>query len=584
MEKKSFISMKAAIIAIGAALVIALVVSIGYFTGQLISVSNSYQLMYYDTLYSASEKLINADRDLYQAMMAATQAYDIWQGNADIPEEMVVEYIATKQQDYKDNLVQTVDRVDKAASIAKSQDSLYKNTFDEDGVNFSDNYNAFTTAYASWQKLFDVDKFEGEWGNFNNEFEGVRASISNMTDILEIWAGKEALTLQNDINKRINVSIIVFAIIAIIAIVVAVIIVRNVNRSIKELNETVLRMAGGDFATPVMINSNFSEFELLGKENEEMRVRLRDAVGLVIEDANNVSARAEATKNSIQDSQSVMNDISTAVENLAVGATAMAGDVQNTSGITIDIGTAIDNVSGSVSETLSKVEQLVASSQKLREGLDILRKADEETDVKAEQVASSVSETAEVVSKISTAADGIINIAGQTNLLALNASIEAARAGDAGRVFSVVAENIKGLATESDRLAGEITTMLKDISNYSERNKDLTASIKEATAKENDSLAKMIEGFNEMLAILNEAKRENEDAAQQTASMASKKEGILDSIGSLSSISEENAASTEETSASIDQLNTNMEQVVQEADNLNRIAENLKKSVEFFKI
>ena len=581
---KKHASMKAAVIGIGVALTVALIVSIGYFTGQLLASSRSYQEMYYDTLYSVSEKLINADRDLYQGMLAAAQGFEIASGNADIPEEYVEQYIGMKAQDYKDNVKQTKDRAAEAVAIAKTQDSLYKNTLSEDGLSFEEYYNEFLTLISAWEKLFNVDTFTGDWGNFNNDFEAVRGGLSDMTDITEVWANAEAEILQKDMQKRINVSIIIFGIIAVVMMVIAVFIVRNMRLSLTELDGIVNNMAGGDFSTEIESKSRFSEFVKLGEQNETMRKRIRDAVALVINNADQVSHEAESTKNSIADSQSVMNDISTAVENLAVGATAMANDVQTTSGITVDIGMAIDNVSGSVNETLNKVEQLSESSQQLKEGLDVLRKADAETDAKAEQVASSVSETAEVVSKISTAADGIIAIAGQTNLLALNASIEAARAGDAGRGFSVVAENIKGLATESDRLAGEITTMLKDISNYSERNKELTASIKDATAKENESLEKMIEGFNGMLAILDQARNENQDAAAQTVNMTSKKEGILDSIESLSSISEENAASTEETSASIDQLNNNMENVVAEAEKLHSIAGELKKSVEFFRI
>jgi methyl-accepting chemotaxis protein len=581
---KTRISLKAAVIGIGAALTIALIGSIAYFTSQLLSTSNKYQEMYYDTLYTVSENLINADRDLYQAMLAASQGFEIVRGGADIPEEYVAPYIESKKQDFHDNVAQTKERADTAASIARTEETLYRITKAEDDRSFEDNYLDFVSSMAAWEKLFDVDTYSGEWGNFNNDFEAVRGYLSEMSDICETWAQREEAILKSDIQKRINISIIIFGLIALIMLVVAILIVNKMRKSLKELDVTAQKMASGDFSTPIKSKSAFSEFIKLGEQNESMRSRLRDAVALVITGADEVGDEAERTKDSIRDSQSVMNDISTAVENLAVGATAMANDVQNTSTITVDIGSAIDDVSGSVNDTLSKVHQLSESSQKLKEVLEILRKADEETDAKAEQVAGSVNETAEVVSKISTAADGIINIAGQTNLLALNASIEAARAGDAGRGFSVVAENIKGLATESDRLAGEITTMLKDISTYSERNKELTASIKEATAKENDSLAKMAEDFNEMLAILDQAKSENQATAQQTVNMTAKKEGILDSIESLSSISEENAASTEETSASIDQLNQNMENVVSQAEKLNSIADELKKSVSFFKI
>ncbi|MBR4343498.1 MAG: methyl-accepting chemotaxis protein [Lachnospiraceae bacterium] len=584
MKKKAIISMKGAIILMGLLLIITLIGCVGYFSGQLLAVTNKYQEIYFDTLYRCSEKLLNADRDLYQSMMAATQGYDIKMGYADIPEEYVVEYIAMKQKDFKDNLSQTIERVNGSAEIAKTMDTLYKETKDADGRSFEENYQDFTVAIKAWQGLFDVETFTGEWGNFNNDFEALRGYISNMTDICEDWAIMEENIIKTDTQRRINMSMISFAVIIIITIVGALAVFRIIKKSIRELNENVARMADGDFATHISVNSKFKEFELLGKRNEEMRSRLREAVSHVIEDANNVSLRAEETKKSIHDSQMVTNDISIAVENLALAATEMAGDVMTTSDITIDIGSSIDNVSNSVKETLNKVKNLSESSTNLKAGLDILKKADEETDMKAEQVADSVKETAEVVKKISSAAAGIINIAGQTNLLALNASIEAARAGEAGRGFSVVAENIKGLASESDRLAGEITSMLNDISKYSDRNMELTASIKEATVKETESFDRMIEAFNTMLEVLDAAEKENEDAAQHTLSMSSKKEGILQSVESLSSISEENAASTEETSASLDQLNFNMKHVVEEAENLTTISEHLKTSVSYFRI
>lgn len=577
-------SLKGAIISISSALTLALVCCIIYFTAQLISSSNKYQEMYYDTLYETSSTLINADRDLHQAMLAAAQGFELAKGGADIPAEYLTEYIAKKQADYHDNVKQTKERANLAASIAKKVDTLYRVEKSESDKSFEDNYLEFLTAIDAWEAYFNVDTWTGEWGNFSNEFEGVRNKLSEMSDICESWAKKEEQILKDDTNVKINVSISIFGIVVIVMIVASVMVIRSIRKGLEEMEATAHKLASGNFATPIVTKSNFKEFIDLGNENEIMRNKLRDAVSLVIEGADSVGAKAESTKNSIRNSQTVMNDISKAVENLAVGASAMANDVQNTANITIDIGSSIDNVSNSVNETLGKVEQLSERSIKLKEGLDVLRKADEETDQKAEQVASSVNETAEVVAKISAAADKIINIASQTNLLALNASIEAARAGDAGRGFSVVAENIKGLATESDRLASEITAMLKEINNYSERNKGFTASIKESIANENESLTQMISHFNDMLNVLDQAKGENEDAAKKTSDISNKKEGILSSVESLSSISEENAASTEETSASLDQLNENMEAVVAESEKLHSIAEELKKNVAFFKI
>ncbi len=585
MQKKK-VSLKAAIIGISVALAAALICSILYFSIQVNSTYSKSKNMYFDKLYQISSKLINGDRDLYQAMVAAFQYYSVAAGGPEatgIPADIYGDYVKQLYSDYEENLQQTLERAKDAYDIGRLDDTLF-NHADEEGITFAQNYDGFLAQYNTWQGEYDLKNLQGDWGTFVNDFASVRAFLSNMTDITEQWAVEEETNLTKELQHKIINSIILFGIILLILLVIAFLLIKNMRLSLNEFADINKRLADGNFADPVKVKSIYSEFNQLASENEGMRKKLHDAVEDIISYADNVSNQASETKNSITESQGVMKDISVAVDNLALGASSMAEDVQNTSAITIEIGSAIDTVSNSVNDTIAKVKQLSDSSTEIKNGLYELRKSDEATDSMAGEVAASVNETAELVGKISSAADGIINIAGQTNLLALNASIEAARAGEAGRGFSVVAENIKDLATETNRLAGEITAMLNDISNYSERNKNLTGSIKEATANEHEALTAMVQSFDGMMDIFAEARRENEQTAKETEQMTAKKDGILDSVGSLSSISEENAASTEETSASIDQLSINMENVVKQADELNNIAEKLKDSVKFFKI
>ena len=94
----------------------------------------------------------------------------------------------------------------------------------------------------------------------------------------------------------------------------------------------------------------------------------------------------------------------------------------------------------------------------------------------------------------------------------------------------------------------------------------------------------MSESFDQMLALLQETEEGNKQIVELVNTMNSDKENIMNSVESLSSISEENAASTQETSASLMQLDTNMESVVEQARDLQKIAEELTANVKYFKV
>ena len=262
----------------------------------------------------------------------------------------------------------------------------------------------------------------------------------------------------------------------------------------------------------------------------------------------------------------------------------MAGDVQNTSDITISIGDAVENVLEAANSNLENGTAVINESMRVQDQLSELMTSGENTRQKANQVSESVGETANVVAQISQSAELIISIANQTNLLALNASIEAARAGEAGKGFAVVADNIKDLAEESNDAANEITGMLKQITDLSDKNKSLTEDIRVATEEEGDALTSMSASFEEMLSMLRETETGNKTIVSLVQTLDGNKNSILDSVEALSSVSEENAASTQETSASLSMLDSNMENVVEQAENLKQVAEELRDNVKMFTI
>ena len=571
-------SMRTALLTIIVPLVIALIASIVFFSGRMENISSSDEALYYDKLYQINTSLINADRDYYQAMYAVLEYHLEQQSlSATRLDELVNEY--------KDNKQQTLDKVREAEQIARNDASLYTGTLLEGGEKtFADCYNEFESDFNLWDSFYNIDKDEGFWTNFTGQFLVTRGALSDMTDITEAWAEVQVAKQEAAVRNTMIVSFVIFVLIAAVLMVLAVFVMNSITKSVKQINGAIDNMAGGDFVSEVKVKSDIREFTEMAGTVDDMRLKLKEALLKVVGHAEAVNTGADVTEDSITDSKRTSGDISNAIDDVAHGATSMAQDVQDTSSIAIDMGYAVGNVIDVASANMDKGQSLYAESLKVQEQLEELKKADQETDRMAGAVADSVEETARVVEEIATAAQAIMGIANQTNLLALNASIEAARAGEAGRGFSVVAESIGGLAAESNQTANQITEMLGNITTLSQKNKELTSNIKEATTKENEALEQMVASFDGMLVMLKETEAGNQSIMELAQSLDEAKNKISAAVESLSSISEENAASTEETSASMQQLNSNMENIVAEAQNLKAIATELQANVEFFRV
>ena len=582
--KRKTVSVRFTVAALGVVLLILVISSIAYFSSQLSKNAKADEELYFETLYEVSQYLINADRDFYQSMIGAVLYYDM-KNNPDQVSGNIDDLLNAKYNEFEENYEQVLERVDAAVAIASLNPNLYTGTtLPGDSHTFSTYAAEFKREITNWHGGYDLKNLSGDWAKFNNDFEETRTTLSELTDITEQWATAEKDLQMAELQKKVRNCIIIFAIIILAVAGVYVVVIRNMRLSIADMEQAIEGLAGGDFATQIPATSMFTEFNNVESNIEEMRNKLQEALIDVTQCADEVDSKAENTKSSIGDSQETTSNISAAANDLAQGAMVMAEDVQTTSGITVDLGDSIDRVQVASGLNLDRVKSLYEESVKIQKQLDDIKKADEETDEKAGHVAESVGKTAEVVDEISKAAEGIIAIASQTNLLALNASIEAARAGEAGMGFAVVADNIKNLAEESNQMAGEITNMLSTITQYSDENKNLTASIKEATTSEAAALEQMTSQFDVMLTMLDEMRHGNEEIAELVDAMTNGKDQIVNSVESLSSISQENAASTQETNASIAQLDMNMENVVSEAVALGEIASKLKESVARFKV
>lgn len=575
MKKK--ISMRGAFSCFIIPMIIILLLVVTFFGLRIKKQADEDKKLYYDTLYTINTSLINMDRDFYQSMLAAVQ---LKSERLYLEKETVDTMLAT----YNENAQETEEGLAKVVAIAKQYPELFKNVKTEDGKSFEELATAFGTGLSTWKGSYDFSIYMGDWNLFTNTFYDIRGYLDSMQNMTESWANQQIANNQKQVTGFVVSYLVLLTVIAAVLLVVSMLIANKMVRSLQSITKGIEGISGGDFATPVFVKTGIKEFTQIANYTEEMRDRVSGVLKDVVNGAESVSAGAENAKDSVSGSQKTASDIASAVNDLASGATSMAEDVQDTTGITVEIGNAVDQVMTAATDNLDKGRLVYGESSKVQQQLQEIRRQDAETDAMAGEVAESVNQTAEVVSKISTAAESIISIASQTNLLALNASIEAARAGEAGRGFAVVADNIKGLAEETNKMAGEITDMLSAIANFSDNNKKLTAKIKESTTGEVAALEAMEKSFDQMMTLLKETEEGNKSIMAMVEELNTHKDAIVNSMENLSSISEENAASTEETGASLSMLEATMQNIVEEANHLNEVAEQLQQNVSFFRV
>ncbi|MGE7546196.1 methyl-accepting chemotaxis protein [Sporosarcina newyorkensis] len=423
-------------------------------------------------------------------------------------------------------------------------------------------------------------------GSFEAELDGEDYVLNTITSEIDGWKYIAVIKKDEILSTATFIRSMLFligGIFAILAVIASIVMSLRITKRIKSISDLSLAMSNGDLTQQVKVKVK-DEIGDMGENFNTMSNSLKETIKKIAHESQQLSATSEELAASSIENQTASNEISESIQFVATGTDEQDAAMKNAVGIINEVYKHVDDVTVSMDNVSNSIHY---STETAIQGSDVV----EQTVNQMVEIDKNVSSSAEKISMLNEKSNEIRqisfiiqSISEQTNLLALNAAIEAARAGEHGKGFAVVADEVRKLAEQSSNSALQINEIIQDIEDGIEDSMGLVnlgvSSAKEGMKLVNESGKAFGEIKDSILAGTTKISEVNiamENMKNHIAEVVVHIEDVSKTSIEVNNYSQNVAASSEEMSAS-------MEEVSSVSHELARMSNELEVAIQEFKL